>query len=146
MNIHPKKHLMRKYEEGKINKLSKSLKKAGIARGLISQIMKGGEAIRNSATPQEKADWLKKAMLRMDELLDKDTRQAVREACACCLGGKRLKLSSYRHTKRDIKGSHRSGQQDFSIFSFSLWTWREDAEIWKDPSILCPRGFTGIRM
>jgi len=84
---------MRKYEEGRVNKLSKSLKRAGIARGLISQIMKGGEAIRNSTTPQEKADWLKKAMLRMDELLDKDARQAVREACACCLGGKRLKLS-----------------------------------------------------
>ena len=84
---------MRKYEEGKILKLSKSLEKAGIARGLITQIMKGGEAIRKSATPQEKADWLKNAMLRMDELLDEDTRRAVREACACCLGGKRLAIS-----------------------------------------------------
>ena len=31
-------------------------------------------------------------MYRMDSLLDKDTRHAVREACACCLGGKRQDL------------------------------------------------------
>lgn len=84
---------MPRYEYHKIAELSSSLEKSGIARGLIAQIMEGGEAIRKGASPQDKADWMKKAMLRMDELLDKDTRQAVREACACCLGGKRLKLS-----------------------------------------------------
>lgn len=84
---------MPKYEYEKIARLSENLEKADITKDVIKQIMVGGEAIRKSTTPQDKADWMKKAMLRMNELLDKDTRQAVREACACCLGGKRLKLS-----------------------------------------------------
>jgi hypothetical protein len=84
---------MPKYEDGKVAKLSESLKKAGIAQNIIEQIMEGGEAIRKSMTPEVKAEWMKKAMLRMNKLLDKDIRQAVREACVCCLGGKRLKLS-----------------------------------------------------
>jgi len=84
---------MPKYEYGKIAKLSESLKEAGIDRDVIGQIMEGGEAIRKSATPEAKADWMRKAMIRMNKLLNKDVRQAVREACACCLGGKRLKLS-----------------------------------------------------
>jgi hypothetical protein len=33
------------------------------------------------------------AMLKMNKLLDMETRKAVREGCACCLGGKRLKAS-----------------------------------------------------
>jgi len=32
-------------------------------------------------------------MLRMNKLLDKDVRQAVREACACCLSGRHLETS-----------------------------------------------------
>jgi hypothetical protein len=84
---------MPKYEYGKIAKLSESLKKANIDQKIIEQIIEGGEAIRASTAPEKKAEWLKGAMLRIDKLLDKDTRQVVREACACCLGGKRLKLS-----------------------------------------------------
>jgi hypothetical protein len=39
-------------------------------------------------------------MLRMNKLLDVQTRKAVREGCACCLGGKRLK-TSLRITKEN---------------------------------------------
>jgi len=84
---------MLKYEYGRIAKLSDSLEKAGIPKGVIKQIMKGGEGIRKGMAPEVKAEWMKTAMLRMNKLLDKDVRQAVREACACCLGGRRLKTS-----------------------------------------------------
>ena len=84
---------MPKYEYGKIAKLSESLKKANVDQKIIEQIMEGREAIRKSAAPEKKAEWLKEAMLRMDKLLDIDTRRAIREDCACCLGGKRLKIS-----------------------------------------------------
>ena len=84
---------MPKYEYGRIAKLSESLKKAKVDPKIVEQIMKDGEAIRKSTPPKKKADWLGKAILRMDKLLDVDTRKAVRESCACCLGGKRLKLS-----------------------------------------------------
>jgi len=32
-------------------------------------------------------------MIRMNKLLNSETRNAIREACACCLGGQRLKIS-----------------------------------------------------
>ncbi len=44
-----------------------------------------------STSPEKKADWMRGAMQRMDQLLAPYVRQAVREGCACCLGGKREK-------------------------------------------------------
>jgi hypothetical protein len=84
---------MKKYEYGRIGILEENLIKARIDPGIITEIMAGGSEIRASTKPDLKADWLREAMLRMDRLLDKETRHAVREACACCLGGKRLKNS-----------------------------------------------------
>jgi hypothetical protein len=83
---------MSKTEYHRITVLGESLRRAGIDPAIIDQIMAGGEAIRQSTPPEKKAGWLRGAMLRMDDLLDYDTRRAVRESCACCLGGKRLEL------------------------------------------------------
>jgi hypothetical protein len=84
---------MSQYEYGRIARLAEKLQEAGIAPQVIAQIMAGGDAIGKSASPEKKAEWLGQAMRRMDQLLDPATCHAVREACACCLGGKRLKLS-----------------------------------------------------
>lgn len=84
---------MKRYEYGRIERLNRGLEAAGIDPAIIAQIMAGGEEIRASTTPQKKAAWLGEAMHRMDDLLDLDTRRAVRESCACCLGGKRLKIT-----------------------------------------------------
>jgi hypothetical protein len=81
------------YEYGRIGKLAESLEMHQVDAGIVDQIMQGGENIRNNSKPEAKADWLRTAMLRMDELLEANMRHAVREACACCLGGKRLKVS-----------------------------------------------------
>jgi len=81
------------YEYGRIRVLDENLRRAGIAPETIAAIMEGGEGIGKSTTPEKKADWLCGAMRRMDALLDAETRHAVREACACCLGGKRLEMS-----------------------------------------------------
>lgn len=83
---------MQKYEYGRIVTLARSLENAGIAPEIIAQIMEGGEAIGKSTKPEKKADWMREAMQRMNKLLDPETRKAVREACACCLGGKRLEI------------------------------------------------------
>jgi hypothetical protein len=85
---------MKKYEYGRIAVLEEKLTRAGVAPEVMAEILAGGEAIRSSSSAEAKADWMREAMHRMDQLLDRDTRCAVREACACCLGGKRLKLSS----------------------------------------------------
>jgi len=82
---------MKKYEYGRIEKLSQSLEESDISQEIVEQIMEGGEDIRRGTKPEKKAEWFKGAMHRMNELLDRETRYAVREACACCLGGKRLK-------------------------------------------------------
>ena len=84
---------MKNYEYRHIRKLSEQLEIAGIDREIIDRIMEGGEDILRKTSPEKKADWLREAMLRMNRLLDSKTRKAVREGCACCLGGQRLKIS-----------------------------------------------------
>ena len=84
---------MKNYEYHRIGKLAEQLEIAGIDREITDRIMKGGEDILRKTSPEKKADWLRGAMLRMNKLFDSKTRNAVREACACCLGGKRLEIS-----------------------------------------------------
>ena len=84
---------MKKYEYGRIENLEKQLQAAEIDPNTVAQIMQDAGAIHSSTSPEKKADWMRDAMLRMDYLLEPGTRQAVREACACCLGGKRLEIS-----------------------------------------------------
>jgi hypothetical protein len=66
---------------------------AKIDQEIIDQIMEGGEDILRKTSPEKKADWFREAMVRMNRLLDIETRKSVREGCACCLGGQRLKIS-----------------------------------------------------
>ena len=84
---------MKEYQYGRIRKLAESLQQAGIEPEIIDQIMERGEDVRRGTSPAKKADWMREAMRRMNRLLDRETRRSVREACACCLGGKRLALS-----------------------------------------------------
>ena len=84
---------MKNYEYHRIGKLAEQLEIAGIDEKITNQIMEGGEDILRKTSPEKKADWLRGAMLRMNKLLDSQTRKAVREGCACCLGGQRLKIS-----------------------------------------------------
>ncbi len=85
--------MIREYEYGRIHTLNEQLRAAGVPEAFRLEIMAGGEAVRKTAKQTVKADWLREAMLRMERLLDADTRTAVREGCACCLGGKRAELA-----------------------------------------------------
>jgi hypothetical protein len=84
---------MKNYEYHRITKLEEQLEAAKIDKKIVARIMEGGEDILRKTSPKEKADWMRDAMLRMNKLLDFTTRKTVREGCACCLGGKRLKTS-----------------------------------------------------
>ena len=84
---------LKKYEYHRIGNLAQQLEIARIDREIIDRIMDGGENILRKTSPEKKADWLRGAMIRMNRLLDNDTRKTVREGCACCLGGQRLKIS-----------------------------------------------------
>ncbi len=81
------------YEYGHVKKLAKALEDAGIEPVVSEEILAGGELIGKGDKSEKKAEWVCGAMDRMDALLDESTRHAVREACACCLGGKRGEIS-----------------------------------------------------
>ncbi len=85
---------MKKYEYHRIGELAKQLAEAKVESSIIDQIMEGGQDILRKTSPEKKADWMRGAMLRMNKLLPMTIRKAVREGCACCLGGKRLKESN----------------------------------------------------
>jgi len=93
---------MRKYEYGRIRVLAKALADEGIPGEAAAQILEGGDEIVRGTTPERKAEWMAEAMRRMDALLNERTRHAVRERCACCLGGKRLAVS--RGIAKDHEG------------------------------------------
>ena len=84
---------MKNYEYHRIGKLAQQLEIAGIEDKIIDRIMEGGEDVLRKTSSEKKSDWLRGAMTRMNKLLDIKTRKAVREGCACCLGGQRLKIS-----------------------------------------------------
>jgi hypothetical protein len=54
--------------------------------------MQEGESIRANLSPRKKAEWLRNAMERMEDL-PPELRKSIREGCSCCLGGKRGQLS-----------------------------------------------------
>ncbi len=84
---------MNRYEYGRIQKLYDSLQQQGVAPEIIDEIMQGGEDIRKNTSPKEKGLWLLAAMQKLERLLPPAVITPVREGCACCLGGERLKLS-----------------------------------------------------
>jgi hypothetical protein len=83
----------KKYEIGRINKLAESLAAADISKEKTERILEGAKDLPKTAKMEKQVDWFCSAMTRMDELLDLESRKAVRESCACCLGGKRDKLA-----------------------------------------------------
>lgn len=84
---------MAAYEYGHVKKLAKALADNEVDPAVTERILAGGESVRKTDKPEKKARWMIEAMDRMDSLLDVSTRRAVREACACCLGGKRFEIS-----------------------------------------------------
>ena len=85
---------MKKSADRRIIKLAEQLENADIDQETINRIMEGGEPIGKSAQPEKIADWFRGAMMKMDKLLDKEVRYALREGCACSLGGQKLRAAT----------------------------------------------------
>lgn len=84
---------MPKYDWGTVAKLAESLTYHGVPPQKIEEILAGGELIYKSSKPLAKSDFVGGAMRRMGRLLDRESCRTIREASACCLGGKRLEES-----------------------------------------------------
>jgi hypothetical protein len=92
---------MNTFTYGKIEKLYNSLIKHGVSANIINEIVDGGKEIGKTTKPEKKAEWFRNAMDKMDRLLPEDKCRAIREDCACCLGGEKQKL-----TRRIVKDNN----------------------------------------
>lgn len=120
---------MNEYPYGKIKILAEQLNQAGVDPEVIDQIMVGGENIRQTSDNAEKSGWMRGAMQRMDKLLNRDTRREVREACACCLGGQRFKLSkAIAKNHATLEQRIRAANETKMVFGHSV-TLQEDGTI-----------------
>ncbi len=112
---------MKAYEYGRIRVLAQNLEKAGIEPSVAARILQDGELIKKGIKPETKADWMRAAMQRMDAVLDLNTRHTIREACACCLGGRRFELSkriSREHP--DLEGRIAAANEAKFVFGHSV--------------------------
>jgi hypothetical protein len=80
-----------------LRRLAEALDETGVSAKTRGRIMAGSERIRTGAKPEQKADWYRGAVERMDRLLDRQTRIRVRERCACSLTPFRLKPMKRMH-------------------------------------------------
>jgi len=83
---------MKKYEIGLINFLDESLEKNRIDKEVHKKIMESAGLVKKSTKPLTRAELIFNSMKVMDELLDDNIKQKVREDCACCFSVKREKL------------------------------------------------------
>lgn len=84
--------------------LGRQLVKAGVSAVVRRKIMQGADKIRQRTSAKQKAAWLADAMDRMDELLPEAVRYAVRQECACCTTGFRLKqIKQLARAHTDLK-------------------------------------------
>jgi hypothetical protein len=120
---------MKNYEYLRIGKLAEQLENAKIDGEIFSQILESGEDIKKSTKPEKKADWFRESMLKMDKLLDMPTRKAVREGCACCMGGKRLKISqSIAKENATLEARIKAANEAHFVFGHGV-TMEENGEI-----------------
>lgn len=84
---------MPEYIEWRAKKLAVALAGAAVEPEVAEAILAGGEELSNDSPVADKMAWLEGAMGRLEAALDPCLWHAVRERCACCLGGKRLQQS-----------------------------------------------------
>ena len=60
----------KKYEYHRIGELAEQLEAAGIETEIIAKMMEGGDNILRKTKSEDKAEWLRGAMLRMNKIID----------------------------------------------------------------------------
>lgn len=130
------------YEYGRAKVLAEKLAAHDIAPDIIARIMEGGEKLRAKDSSEAKADWMREAMRRMDKLLPPKVRHAVREGCACCLGGKRLQQS------KAIAKQHETLEERIAAANETKFVFGHSVELLPDGKVLVsfsPEGLDSYR-
>ncbi len=106
------------------------------------KVMEGGEDILKKTSPEKKADWLRVAMIRMDNLLDLPTRKAVREGCACRTGKGTSKSSqAVARDNATLEARIAAANKTYMTFGGGVWM-QDNGEIMVR---FAPRGPGGYR-
>jgi len=81
------------------------------------EVMKGSEALSSHSSRQEVIVWTKKAMERLESLIDEEKRKAIMTGCACQYPKSSLQeeRKTYQETK-DIDLVHQMLQEQFESF------------------------------
>ena len=74
-----------------VKRFREALRLHDIPEATQSQLFIDFENISDRSKKEEKAAFFIEAIARMDEMLDAETSQAIRDSCACSKGGWRLK-------------------------------------------------------
>lgn len=120
---------MEVYEDGRVRKLALALAKEKVPLAVAERILEGGMEVRGGCSREERAAWLAGAMERMDQELRFERRRAVRERCACCLGGKRDAVVRAIAREHDtLEGRVRAADEARFVFGHSV-TMGEDGEV-----------------
>ena len=84
-----------------IDKLADSLENAKIDRETCRTILQGWERLPQRPKPEERASWMTKVMIRMDNLLEEEIRFKIREECACCISNGSIRIKTMKKLIRE---------------------------------------------
>jgi hypothetical protein len=117
---------MKNYVDRRIGRLAEQLEAANINRDIIDQIMDSGENMKHGKSVL-KADWFREAMNKMDKLIAFETRKAIRENCACHVGGPPAKFCSEIAAKnKTLETRVKAANDAHHIFGFNVRMENED--------------------
>lgn len=70
-----------------VTRFREALKKHEIPESIQTRIFHGYETVSDRSKKEKKAAFFIDAINRMDILLDPETKQSIRDSCACSKGG-----------------------------------------------------------
>ena len=104
------------FERAWLTKFSNSLDKVVDSR-TRNAIMEGSEGLSERSSRRKVIDWSKRAMERLDSLVDEEKRQEVMTGCACQYPKTDLqKIRQVYETTGDVDVAHRMLQERFEAF------------------------------
>ena len=104
------------FERAWLAKFSNCLDKVA-GEEIRKEVMAGSESLSSHSSRQEVIDWSKRAMERLESLVDEERRRAVMTGCACQYPKSELQTVRKQYeTTRDIDLVHRMLQEQFESF------------------------------
>lgn len=104
------------FEQTWLSKFSDALYEI-VGEGITKEVLQGSEGLSSQSNRKEVIDWTKKAMERLESLVEKEKCQEIMTRCACQYPKSDLQeiRKKYEETN-DINSAHRVLQEQFESF------------------------------